>query len=290
MKIFLLLFVIMCTSVYGSEKVIYGDDNRLEPYVVEGIFHELSKSSAAMIKKEHIKSKGFWNKKYFLEFDQTLRDRGICDQERFSDQQSAAKCSGFLVGKDILVTAGHCVYDSKDCRRFAWVFDYTLEEGQSRIHELKKRNIYHCDKIIKQVLDTRGTKVDYAVIKLDRKVKGRTPLKTRKSGMISDSAELVVIGSPSGVPTKITFGGKILDNSNPYFFSTNLDVFSGNSGAAVFNMKSGEVEGILVRGEEDYIIGDNQCQVIRQCPENGEGCRGEDVTRIAPVLEYIPKK
>jgi len=64
----------------------------------------------------------------------------------------------------------------------------------------------------------------------------------------------------------------------------NLDTFGGNSGSAVFNAETGEVEGILVRGENDYVWSDengSRCRVPQQC--TNDACRGEDVTRITNI-------
>ena len=60
----------------------------------------------------------------------------------------------------------------------------------------------------------------------------------------------------------------------------NLDTYGGNSGSAVFNAKTGLVEGILVRGEQDYVQ-KGDCRVSNVCP--ADGCRGEDVTKILSV-------
>jgi hypothetical protein len=105
-----------------------------------------------------------------------------------------------------------------------------------------------------------------------------------KGGKIDDRTPIVVIGHPSGLPTKIAGGAKVRDNSNDIFFSANLDTFGGNSGSAVFNEKSGEVVGILVRGENDYVNDkDRECQVVNKCADNE--CRGEDVTRIENIRQ-----
>lgn len=64
----------------------------------------------------------------------------------------------------------------------------------------------------------------------------------------------------------------------------NLDTYGGNSGSAVFNDRTGEVEGILVRGEVDYTYKGN-CMVSNVCTDSG--CRGEDVTYISEVLQFL---
>ncbi len=63
---------------------------------------------------------------------------------------------------------------------------------------------------------------------------------------------LVVIGRPSGLPTKVADGAQVR-SVNDVFLVANLDTYGGNSGSAVFNAVTGVVEGILVRGDTDYV-------------------------------------
>lgn len=49
---------------------------------------------------------------------------------------------------------------------------------------------------------------------------------------------------------------------------------------------NGVVEGILVRGEADY-VSNGTCNVSKVCPSTG--CRGEDCTRIAELIDLIPQ-
>ena len=50
---------------------------------------------------------------------------------------------------------------------------------------------------------------------------------------LSLDTPLVVIGHPSGLPTKIADGAWVRNNESEYYFVTNLDTFGGNSGSAV---------------------------------------------------------
>jgi V8-like Glu-specific endopeptidase len=141
-----------------------------------------------------------------------------------------------------------------------------------------KDTVYSCKKIISQSLD-RTTKDDFALIELDRKVKGRTPLKFRTSGKPSVGDELVVIGHPSGLPTKIADGAQVKTLEGTHFLA-NLDTYGGNSGSAVFNVATGEIEGILVRGATDYVVNGN-CRTSNRIG-NDEG-EGEGVTYITNI-------
>lgn len=282
MKNFKTLLVLSALALSGqllaAEKgmdVIYGDDNRKDVFEsTDSAMVELSRSTAAMISATSMKKMS--NGEIAISA-QTLQDRGVCASERFAKQISAGNCSGFLVAENILVTAGHCIKDVNDCSSWKWVFDYKVDHAEQGTVNVANSSIYSCKKIISRSLD-QTTKDDYAVIELDRKVTDRRPLAFRRTGKIASGSAITVIGHPTGLPTKIADGAKVRSLSTK-FFVANLDTYGGNSGSAVFNARTHEVEGILVRGENDYVYDSAKgCQVSNKC--TNEGCRGEDVTYI----------
>lgn len=285
MKIMIVASLMMATSAFASTKglkVVYGDDNRVDVInSTNSMFVELSRSTAAMIPKGklsylddgNIKLKGT-----------SLEARGMCKSERFSEQPTTANCSGFLVGEDLLVTAGHCITSSRDCSGSSWVFDYKVSHnGQTEI-TVPESSVYSCKKIINRELSRRN-KDDWALIQLSRKVTDRKVLKTRKSGKISKDTELVVIGHPTGLPTKISDNAQVMKLDRK-FFTANLDTYGGNSGSAVFNAETGVVEGILVRGATDYVYDSvQQCRVTNFIGNTEGG--GEGVTYITNIEELL---
>lgn len=288
-KSFLVLMLLSATifSAHSKSKsttVIYGDDNREDVFSIDNsLLLRLAESTAAAIQTHKIQE---FNLEQIVLKGENLTSNMICESERFSKQPAVAHCSGFLVAENILVTAGHCMDSEQACSGTSWVFDYKVDYADQEEIILDKSKVYGCKKIISQKL-TEDTLIDYAVIELDRPVKDRKPLKMRKQGKPAVGDEIVVIGHPSGLPTKITDGAKIR-NVNDVFFAANLDTYGGNSGSAVFNLKSGLVEGILVRGEEDFVASeDGMCGVSNKIGED-EG-RGEDVTLIT-IVEGLPKK
>lgn len=268
-------------SALASNKqidVIYGEDNRKDIFEsTDSALVELSKSTAAMIGMDNLKALTTGDVEISAS---TLESRGICKSERFSQQISAANCSGFLVAPDVLVTAGHCIKSEYDCASYKWVFDFKVDHADQGAVNVPKSSVYGCSKIISRTLD-QISKDDYAVIQLDRKVEDRRPLSFRKKGKITKGAAIAVIGHPTGLPTKIADGANVRSLSTK-FFVANLDTYGGNSGSAVFNTKTGDVEGILVRGENDYVYDSAQgCQVSNVC--KSDACRGEDVTFITNI-------
>ncbi len=282
-------------------RVVYGEDNRVDVFEsTNSMYVELSKSTAAMIETSDIgkaDSNGLRKIKA-----QTLEERGMCSTERFIKQPTAANCSGFLVSDKYLVTAGHCIKTQADCDSYSWVFDYKVEHSNQSLVVVEDSSVYSCKKIIDRALDS-GDKNDFAVIELARSVKDRAPLHFRTSGTIAKGDEVVVIGHPTGLPTKIADKAYVRSLQGK-FFVANLDTYGGNSGSAVFNATSGLIEGILVRGDTDYVRrtvtvegnsgggwwGGNTnppgprtttCMATNECPETG--CRGEDVTFITNI-------
>ena len=266
-----LIFIILAFSFLNSAvarpkvgilKSIYGNDDRYNVSDYDDTqFRLLSKSTVAQVSRRDLNLNFNFD---FYEFSKTtLEDRySLCEEEQFRKEHHIARCSGFLVAPDIIVTAGHCVASAEDCRNNKWVFDYT--DG---IDHIKRSQVYGCKKILDQEIKNNFfVKKDYAIIQLDRAVHDRSPLKIRTEGKLKKGQDVVVIGHPLGLPTKITDGGqsskwniieKILFPSSAFrrsfYFTANLDAFAGNSGSPVINKKTKLVEGILVSGANDYI-------------------------------------
>lgn len=272
-----------------NQKTIYAFDNRKDIYEVNSVYKELAKATAVQINHNIIEYQAngqvsFYSSAFGVDYR-------LCANEKFSEQFNPGRCSGFLIGPNTLVTAGHCVQNEADCSQYAWVFDYQVnsKEAAGKPIKLAKENVYSCKRIISQKLTALG--IDYAVIELNRNTTGRTPFKVRKKGKVKKGDELVMIGNPVGLPTKVTDGAKVIRNIRDNVFKANLDAFGGNSGSAVINSKTFEVEGILVRGGQDFIVDKvNRCVRSNICKENispmatiFSRCPGEAVTRITEI-------
>ena len=280
----LLTLALTATAFAGNKQldVIYGEDNRVD--VVESsdsMYVELARSTAAMVKNERISTQGRGTIKFA---GKSLQSRGICAEERFSAQTTVASCSGFLVGENLIATAGHCIRTQSDCQNNKWVFDYKVAGKNDTSVTVNRKNVYKCKRIVSRALSSLN-KDDYALIELDRKVLDRRILNTRKRGKVSRGDELVVIGHPSGLPTKIADGSTVRSLKKKYFVA-DLDTYGGNSGSAVFNANTGVVEGILVRGEKDYVNAPGRrCKISNVVAQNRG--RGEDVTYITNIAELL---
>lgn len=278
---------------FASSKIIYGIDNRVE---VEDYgnaqVREQAKSVAGMVARWKL-SPSRTNPDE-LEFPLVTFERefGLCEGERFSSQVILPVCSGFLVAPDVLVTAGHCIESEDDCQNFKWVFGYT--QGMTSVN---KDSVYGCKEIIKQKLEeTKFTIRDYAVIRLDRKVTERSPLKFRKFGRPMIGTDLYVIGHPSGLPMKISDGATVKGWNRDewqmpietllkrrFYLQSNLDTYQGNSGSPVFNQKTGKVEGILIEGADDFVFNADQGCHVSARRSNSKKESEERIFRINKV-------
>lgn len=299
MKLLLLFCVVAYSSLTSAElKVVYGEDGRQEVYSSKQKWQNMARSTAALIPVENLKydqSRGVYT--LSAKGEKSLGENmNLCSGQKFSEQPAAAICSGFLTKNNVLITAGHCAKDSManvcSSKKYVWVFDYKVSDRfNAKNMEFPAKNVTGCDSVLKAELDEV---TDYAALKLTKRI-NREPLGLRTSGAVKKGDKLVVIGAPWGVPTKVTKGGRVLYNKNGVFFSASVDTFQGNSGSAVFNERTGLVEGILVRGKADaYHDQETYCARVNTCDENGRNCqsfmdrqKAEDITRMPFVYKKI---
>ncbi len=264
-----------------TENVIYGSDGRQDVYQASEALKLLADSTVALVKNTDLTEASGRVQIAGKSFASSYQ---LCSSERFREQNTSAFCSGSLVGPDTIITAGHCITSQSDCVGTSFVFGFAVKSAGVLPTQVSSSEVYRCREIVSRVLENSGR--DYAVIKLDRAVPNHAVLKVRRSGEASVGDPLLVIGHPVGLPTKITTGGKVRSVANSDYYVTNLDTYGGNSGSAVFNAQTLEIEGILVRGEQDF-VSQGGCNVSKVCTD--DSCRGEDVTRISVLRQFIPQ-
>ena len=265
-----------------SQKLVYGVDDRQDLYQVAARrIQTLADSVVSLIDISLLSDNG--NGSSTILTVPFGISNNLCDSERFREQPTAPRCSGFLVAPDLVATAGHCV-NQNNLARNRFVFGFRMINETEANVVIPNNDIFRGLALI--VREEISTGADYALVRLDRPVTGHTIVPIRRSGTISDGEEVFVIGHPSGLPLKFANGAQIRDNSVSSFFVANLDTYGGNSGSPVFNEDSGIVEGILVRGDTDF-VNLSGCWVSNVCPTTG--CRGEDVTRTTEFADSVPE-
>lgn len=301
-KMLICTIVVLSFNSFSKGKIVYGEDNRKNYYESSKKWQKFSKSVGGIIFKDRaikLENSTLMNPKSLG------KKMGLCPEESFKDEPGATSCTFFLVAKDKVVTAGHCVKKDNACENMTFIFDYTVKEENARPKMLlKNEEVYKCKKILSSALENIENKdetvthtLDYALVELDREVTDREPLKLKYHGRTDIenfkapkiNEKVVVLGHPSGLPMKIADGAKVVKTDSKHYFTTNLDTFGGNSGSPVLSESTGEVLGILVRGQEDYIFDEkrkcNKVNIVKKVEDIKETVKGESVSHIYQIEE-----
>lgn len=265
----------------ASDKGIYGTDDRLDIYAAAPYYRQVARSVAAVMDIDLTPdAQGLVD----LRLQPFKTAFSLCSEERFSDQPVGGYCTAALVGKDLVLTAGHCLpAGAESCRTKKFVFGYQMGRGGEWPARLPAADIYSCSELLGYA---NGETRDFAVIKLDRPVPDRSPLAINRAEAPQKGEQIFVIGTPLGLPLKVAGGASVRSTGADYFM-TDLDTYGGNSGSPVFNAKTGLMEGILTGGGQDLELREDICVISYQQPQN-EGT-GEMVSVSAQYSELIPE-
>lgn len=274
-----------------GDTIISGEDDRKDVYQLdennetEAIQKRLAESTVILTNKDSLTEQA--DGTFHLAVSPFRRSFfPPCENEPFGNQHTGGWCSGFIVGPDVIVTAGHCGETDIEIQNTAYVFGFCVtspEDAGTTV--FNKDQVYFGKELIARDLSDTG---DYAVVRVDRVITapGAAPLPVRQTGSIGIGMNIGVIGYPSGLPVKIAFGDNtvVMKDQDPWLIA-NLDTYGGNSGSAVFNSE-GQVEGILVRGARDYVIDQENGCFLSNRISNSEG--SEAVTKASAWVEHIP--
>jgi hypothetical protein len=298
--------------------VIYGEDDRGEAYeLTDPVLLGLAEATAVLIERNLLSpSPGGGYDIDIWHYGDLAQDQGLCAGERFGDQPVPGSCSAFLVDSDQVVTAGHCLDSGPPCSQMAFVFGFHMLDVETPVVHVEEEDVAFCLTVIDSEND--GT-ADFARVRLDHVVPGRTPLRMRRMGSLESDpqvAGLFLAGHPSGLPLKVAGGpdplgasglrGADVRAASPRHFETNLDSSAeGMSGAVPYGGDSGSpvvslseegallwVEGVLSRGNPDFDY-DGSCRRAVVCsdwegcgPSLGEGF--QEVTRTTVFADLMP--
>lgn len=269
-------------ALHDIQKVIYGTDDRFDMYQITSAAHRASADSVVIL----VNAGGITPNNNGTSTIITQNFGAVytlCPTERFRNQPIAGFCSGFLVDPSLVATAAHCV-DGSNLANVRFVFGFQMRNATTAETIVPTSEIYRGVRIIGRAIGNQGT--DWAVVQLDRPVLNHRYVRLRRSGKIANNADVYVIGHPVGLPKKCAGGAVVRDNTPTRYFVANLDTYGGNSGSPIFNAVTHDVEGILVRGETDFVWNGN-CRVSNVFPANGG--RGEDCTRVSEFASLVPR-
>ncbi|WP_295556781.1 trypsin-like peptidase domain-containing protein [uncultured Hyphomicrobium sp.] len=305
---------------YGSSsenpRSIYVEDDRLEADQIDAIPGDVKldavrravAATAILSKKRNVKSKAS-EREILLEPYKIkqfpLGEVLLCEGERFREQQTGGFCTAFLVGPDIVATAGHCVdfddVDEQDASRntFSVVFGFERRDGafRSTVSAEEVFDVVHVRGLSKP--GQNPPSADFALLQLDRPVPSNIAVPLRLAGAaglsVKEGSRLALVGHPSGLPKKLSFNGMsvAMEDGNATQFRAQLNAFHGNSGSPVLFYDAPDVvAGILVNGQNDFLP-DTKNDCVRpqvylangMC--NGQRC-SEGVTKSAVIEPYLP--
>jgi V8-like Glu-specific endopeptidase len=274
----------LIAEIIFREKTIYGSDRRIEYHEIQNPLRLAAADSvAAIVDPDH-----------FAESDErfTLIGRSLeaqyhfCSGEAFLTEQVVAMCTAFVVGDDVIATAGHCV-DSFQSKRLVFGYRATKNNaGESSIPlEIPKSEVYQLKSLVAHMYEEKGR--DFALVKVDRPIANHRRLDLDMANPVRVEDPVYVIGYPLGLPLKLADHAYVRQVSIAKgYFDSNLDTFGGNSGSPVLNALSNKVVGILVRGDADY-ESNGSCNKAVVCPDTG--CSGESATLVAAFSTSVPK-
>jgi hypothetical protein len=265
------------------QRSIYGVDDRKDVYAVKDARAKpLIDASLALIEKHdlHQTADGHWS----LHTTSFREDYNLCPSETFAAQPLGCFCSGVLVAADVVATAGHCVKSTADLEHVRFVFGFRMVDGDTARTTFPEKDVYRGVEVIGRKFTADRT--DWALIRLDRPVVGRRPVKLRAAGKVKNDEAVFVIGHPCGLPQKMARGARVRNNTHAAYFVANLDTYGGNSGSPVFNAANYQLEGLLVRGQKDFVKA-GTCYVSMVYPTTGSS--GEDVTRTTEWARSITR-
>jgi len=273
------------------ESVVYDreglTDNRLDANrITNSLIQTQMLSVAAMIDSARVKTNE--NGTITLLTTSLSRQFGLCEDEHFTKQPTIAYGTSFLIGTQIMATAGHCVgtNTAPPLERILIIFGYRMKSETSAQLSIPLSDVYSVRRVVQKHFTLKAA--DWAILELDRPC-SRPVLGLRQKGVISDNSPVYIIGYPCGLPVKYADGARVTINLSNECFSATLDAYGGNSGSPVFGTNH-LVEGILVRGKPDFeplTLSPGQCRRSHIWPDTGAD--GEDCTRISSILDWIPK-
>jgi hypothetical protein len=246
-----------------EQRLIYGNDDRKEYYQIDDAALQAyaSRASIALVPKGAV---SVVDGRIALSGPSWQSQDQLCPDVAFGTDPAIAFCSGVLVAPDLVLTAGHCLSE-RDCAGMALLRNFR-RSSPGHIDPLTLDDMRFCRTVLAWDSGEENTKdrTDFAWIELDDSFdvpEGDTLAVLRLDPGVRTGQRILSFGYGGGGPVKLDTG--TVSDARPGhgdFFFTNLDAFSGMSGAPVLDEQL-RVVGIDNRGAPDFVFdAADQCQ------------------------------
>ena len=297
----LTLLIISAILPFSAAATIFGTDDRVDLFEApNGDYARLADSVVSLFTADRVIVAGGTGRLSLTKYSDLYAETGVpmCATEKFRNQSRGAYCSGSLVAPDTIMTASHCIngipgkMDGIPCASIRFIFGFAVKKEGQYPDSVPASEIYSCARVI--VSRDKNNGADFALIKLDRPVRGHTPLEINRGASVVPGAGVFLISYPMGLPLKIGLGKVRRRDAWNSVFVTDLDTSKGSSGGPIFNVATGKVEGILVRGsinDSDYTHESGCVGSVVIAQDAGGGSVATDISVIRPFIpESAAKK
>lgn len=254
-----LLLTLGC-KLQAFDKIIYGQDDRILISLMPAQSWQYWSQSVAGVLPAGMYKEDPASAEHITLIENPRLALRLCPEERFANELSVFTCTAFLVKPDVVATAGHCLNGQIPWQKMSFLFGAQMGMG----HSYLKNDLYFAKNLMAYVYRPKDN-IDYALIQLDRQVQGRLPLAISRTSSLKINSPLIMIGHGLGLKATASVNAR-LSNFGENSFQSNLDSFTGHSGAPVFNQQTGMVEGLHILGQEGLEFDSSRgCAVTKRC-------------------------
>jgi hypothetical protein len=292
-------------AVSAEQPLIYGADNRADVY--DASDRNLAalgrRSSVALFRRARVNQSnpndvrfvdsGLLGSKMLSTID---GEKGpLCAEDRFSAEASASRCSGTLIGEDLVLVAGHCFTAEVPCQDTQFVFGF-YRDSPSALHTITSQDVYDCkEEVVRLFASPAG--LDYSIVRLTRNAGERyaTPPVQTQNERISPTAGVATVGTPEGIALKIADAARVTDprSTDVGYWTSTLDTSSGNSGGGVYDTSNYTLKGIHSRSTGQTFRKDPQraCLHWNTCSESNLWlCGGSSEVYVSRAIQALCAK